>query len=126
VVGVEDGATDAGAGAVADPSYPMCTQDDPSVCPPVDEAGNRGTWGFTNPSGCLEGCQCRHVCEEDADCPAPLTGTSQPVCIGETCALPCSDEDVVCPAGMECITNGSRGVRFCMWARETTPGCADR
>lgn len=108
-----------------DPFYPMCRADDPSVCPPVDESGNRGTYGYTNPSGCLRACQCRNVCKVASDCPRSLTGTSEPECIGDVCALPCDGEDVDCPVGMDCVTNGVRGVRFCMWAHETTPGCAD-
>jgi hypothetical protein len=114
---------DARTVAVRDPSYPRCLVSDPSACPAVDLGGEPPAWGYRDPRGCLDGCQCRHVCEGDADCPRPATGTSQPACIGETCALPCDEPSVACPRGMICVTNGSRGARFCMWTRELAPGC---
>ncbi|HJL18864.1 MAG TPA: hypothetical protein RMH99_24590 [Sandaracinaceae bacterium LLY-WYZ-13_1] len=98
--------------------YPVCTVDDASRCPPVDEEGHRGTYGFSTEGACREACQCRHACETLLDCPLPHTGTSSPECVGGTCMLPC-DHRFRCPAGMACVEDESRGSRWCMWVHET-------
>lgn len=62
-------------------------------------------------------CLCKVFCEEDADCPIPSSGSSEPVCVlddffvdgmnGE-CALPCSESEL-CPDELVCITGTCRG-----------------
>lgn len=55
-------------------------------------------------------CVCKVFCEEDADCPAPATGMTAPVCVHDDliingmsgeCSLPCSDTQT-CPDELTC------------------------
>lgn len=51
-------------------------------------------------------------CDTDADCPSPISGTSQVVCLGHHCTLPCNDGET-CPDGLTCddawIYDGATG-----------------
>lgn len=74
-------------------------------------------YGFSPEGACWEACQCRYACEDHADCPRPFTGSVSPLCFHETCVLPCGD-GYMCPDGMRCIDDETRGVRWCMWVSE--------
>jgi hypothetical protein len=93
----------------------------PDICP--DPAG-KGCGGFSSmivdlDDGnrvCVLANFCYYTCDHDADCPAPESGSSTPVCRGQ-CYLPCTATSQ-CPDGMLCYDDGGieNGVAaHCQW-----------
>ena len=121
--GLDGGEIDAGTGseteALAEPGppYPVCMVGRHEMCPAIDADGHRGNFGWRSEDGCREACQCWHGCETVLACPVPETGSAYTECVGGTCVIECGP-GLVCPAGMACVSEESRGVRWCMWVTE--------
>ncbi len=82
--------------------------DTTSGIPPVDDPYR--SCAETCPKGfdCAQAGACAQPCRVDPDCPAPIGGTSEPLCATEFeypfCVLPCDPQQ--CPDGMTCVDFG--------------------